>query len=157
MKRRKGGLSVDKWECIAENLQKARKKCGYSYQKLADKTGLSKSTLQRYESGAIRSLPLEKAEQLAQALNITPAELLGWHELNQYKELGDLDRLRELVEADREGRAHILPSSRENTCGKCGNFTRTPGCGYGECTLRPGLRPYQSRAKCKRYTEKALE
>lgn len=97
MKRRKGGLSVDKWECIAENLQKARKKCGYSYQKLADKTGLSKSTLQRYESGAIRSLPLEKAEQLAQALNITPAELLGWHEPNQYKELGNLDRLRELL------------------------------------------------------------
>ena len=26
-------------------------------------------------------------------------------ELNQYKELGDLDRLRELVQADREGRA----------------------------------------------------
>lgn len=58
----------------------------------------------------------------------------------------DLDRLRELVQADREGRVHILPSPRENTCGKCGNFTRTPGCGYGECTLRPGLRPYQSRA-----------
>lgn len=67
------------------------------------------------------------------------------------------DRLRELAQADWEGRVHILPSPRENTCGKCGNFTRTPGCGYGECTLRPGLRPYQSRAKCKRYTEKALE
>lgn len=66
-------------------------------------------------------------------------------------------RFVELAQADREGRAHILPSPRENTCGKCGNFTRTPGCGYGECTLRPGLRPYQSRAKCKRYTEKALE
>lgn len=78
-------------------------------------------------------------------------------ELNQYKELGDLDHLRELVQADREGHVHILPSPRENTCGKCGNFTRTPGCGYGECVLRPGLRPYQSRAKCKRYTEKALE
>lgn len=76
-------------------------------------------------------------------------EMLG----NDY----DLDRLRELVQADREGRVNILPSPRENTCGKCGNFTRTPGCGYGECTLRPGLRPYQSRAKCKRYTEKALE
>lgn len=102
-------MNVDKWECIAENLQKARKKCGYSYQQLADKTGLSKSTLQRYESGAIRSLPLEKAEQLAQALNITPAELLGWHELNQYKELGDFGRLRELVQADQEGRCVVLP------------------------------------------------
>ena len=104
---------MDKWECIAENLQKARKKCGYSYQKLADKTGLSKSTLQRYESGAIRSLPLEKAEQLAQALNITPAELLGWHELNQYKKLGNLDRLRELVQADREGTLLVIGSKIE--------------------------------------------
>lgn len=77
--------------------------------------------------------------------------------LREADKLGGLDRLRELVQADREGRAHILPSPREHTCGKCGNFTRTPGCGYGECTLRPGLRPYQSRAKCKRYTEKVLE
>lgn len=31
------------------------------------------------------------------------------HELNKYKELGDLDRLRELVEADRDGRCVVLP------------------------------------------------
>lgn len=31
------------------------------------------------------------------------------HELNQYKELGDLDRLRELVEADKAGRCAVLP------------------------------------------------
>ena len=30
-------------------------------------------------------------------------------ELNQYKELGDLDRLRELVQADKEGRCVVLP------------------------------------------------
>lgn len=101
-------MNVNRWKCIAENLQKARKKCGYSYQQLADKTGLSKSTLQRYESGAIQNLSLGKAEQLAQALNITPAELLGWHELNQYKELGDLNRLRELVQADWEGWCVVL-------------------------------------------------
>ena len=31
------------------------------------------------------------------------------HELNQYKDLGDLGRLRELVEADRDGRCVVLP------------------------------------------------
>lgn len=31
------------------------------------------------------------------------------HELNKYKELGDLDRLRELVEAGRGGRCVVLP------------------------------------------------
>lgn len=35
-------------------------------------------------------------------------------ELNQYKELGDLDRLRELVEADREGRCVVLPCKPSN-------------------------------------------
>lgn len=78
-------ISTPESKHIAENLQKARKKCGYSYQQLADKTGLSKSTLQRYESGAIQNLSLGKAEQLAQALNITPAELLGWQDLNGSK------------------------------------------------------------------------
>lgn len=31
------------------------------------------------------------------------------HDLNQYKELGDIDRLRELVEADKDGRCVVLP------------------------------------------------
>lgn len=33
------------------------------------------------------------------------------HELNQYKELGGLDRLRELVKADRDGRCVVLPKA----------------------------------------------
>lgn len=35
-------------------------------------------------------------------------------ELNQYKELGSLDRLRELVQADREGRCVVLPCKPSN-------------------------------------------
>lgn len=35
-------------------------------------------------------------------------------ELNQYKELGRLDRLRELVQADREGRCVVLPCKLGN-------------------------------------------
>lgn len=51
-------------------------------------------------------------------------------ELNQYKELGDLDRLRELVEADREGRCVMLstpmrpmickPNDTDVYCPRCG-------------------------------------
>ena len=36
-------------------------------------------------------------------------------ELNQYKKLGDLDRLRELVQADREGRCVVLPCKKGDT------------------------------------------
>ena len=48
-----------------------------SFQDLAVKTKLSKSTLQRYETGAIGSIPLDKLEILASALNVSPAYLMG--------------------------------------------------------------------------------
>lgn len=78
-------------------------------------------------------------------------------ELNQYKKLGDLYRLRELVQADREGRIHIIPIPERNTCGKCGNFVRVSGHTFGECKLRPNFMPHQSEVCCRRYFEKALE
>ncbi len=77
--------------------------------------------------------------------------------LREADKLGGLDRLRELVQADQENCVRILPLPRENTCGKCKNFVRESGCAYGECKLRPGLRPYQSRVKCRKYIEKEME
>ena len=52
----------------------------YSYQDLANKTGLSKSTLQRYETGGIGNLPLDKLEVIAKALDVSPAYIMGWEE-----------------------------------------------------------------------------
>lgn len=80
----------------------------------------------------------------------------------------DIDRLRELVQADREGRIKILPKSTENTCGTCENFLRIEGTKRGHCKLKPlvnsqyGMRynipfePSQSRKACKNY-ESALK
>ena len=47
-----------------------RLELGYSFQDLADKTGINKSTLQRYETGKTGKLPLDKAEVIAKALRI---------------------------------------------------------------------------------------
>ena len=38
---------------VAKRMKDRRTELGMSYQTLADRTGLSKSTLQRYETGAI--------------------------------------------------------------------------------------------------------
>ena len=54
-----------------------RLELGYSYQELADRTGLNKSTLQRYETGKTEKLPLDKAEIIAKALEIPVEYLLG--------------------------------------------------------------------------------
>lgn len=65
---------------VRERLRNKREERGMSYQDLADRTGISKSTLQRYETASIKSLPLDKLGILAQALGVSPAYLMGWDE-----------------------------------------------------------------------------
>lgn len=65
-------------EKIRKRIKERREELGYSYQTLADLTGMSKSTLQRYETGAIGNLPLDKLDVLAKALKCTAAHLMGW-------------------------------------------------------------------------------
>ena len=53
---------------------------------------------------------------------------MGWQELNQNKEHGDIDRLRELAQADREGRCVVLPFSVGACVYVAGKFSaRFPG------------------------------
>lgn len=65
-----------------QRIKERRMSLGLSYQRLADKTGLSKSTLQRYESGTIKNLPADKLSLLAAALETTPSYLMGWNEID---------------------------------------------------------------------------
>ncbi len=65
---------------IVARIKGQRQKLNLSFQDLADLTGMSKSTLQRYESGAIKNIPLSRVEILASALQTTPEYLMGWDE-----------------------------------------------------------------------------
>ena len=73
--------------------------------------------------------------------------------------------LRELVQAEKEGRLRILPASEGGTCRSCGHFKRIPGRNCGTCEVRPyytdrrghidthrgTFTPSQSRKCCKQY------
>jgi len=63
---------------IAQRLRARRTELGYSYQTLASLTGMSKSSLQRYETGDIMNIPLSRLETLSSALCVSPDWLLGW-------------------------------------------------------------------------------
>ncbi len=71
-------MSEDTMNEIVERLKRRRLELEYSYQDLADKTGLSKSTLQRYEAGAIKNIPLDKLQVLAKGLGVSPEWIMGW-------------------------------------------------------------------------------
>jgi len=65
-------------DLIIKRIKDRRVELGLSYQDIADATGLSKSTIQRYETGSIRKVPINQIKELARALHTTPSYLMGW-------------------------------------------------------------------------------
>lgn len=90
-----GTSNIEKAELIIKRIQERRLELNLSYQALADRTGLSKSTLQRYETGDIMNIPLSKIDILAQGLQTSPLYLLGWEDSPNNKEA-------EIIEAYRK-------------------------------------------------------
>lgn len=65
---------------ISYELKMRRKALNLTLEELAERVGTSKQTIHRYENGTITNIPPEKVEALANALNTTPAALMGWQE-----------------------------------------------------------------------------
>ena len=70
----------EKMQEIMTRMKKRREELNMSYQTLSDKVGISKSTLQRYETGYIKNMPVDKLEDIAKALNVSPSYLMGWED-----------------------------------------------------------------------------
>lgn len=60
---------------IGENIKKFRKENGISQQKLAELTGKSKSSIEKYESGKT-NIPMDVLKNIADALGVTVQELI---------------------------------------------------------------------------------
>lgn len=74
-------INVDpSMESIAKRIHDRRIELGYSYQDLASRTGMNKSSLQRYENGSISNVPLHRLKTIADALEVSPEWLMGWSE-----------------------------------------------------------------------------
>lgn len=70
-----------------------------SYQELEKKTGIKKSSLQRYASGVTSKIPLDVIEKLSVAFNVSQAYLMGWSE-NENLETNSPDKV-ELTEGEK--------------------------------------------------------
>ena len=83
---------------FGERIRKMRMELGITQEELATRMGyVSKSTITRIEQGT-RDIPQNKIVKFAEALNTTPAVLMGWIEEKEGKKndaLGDIvDKLR---------------------------------------------------------------
>ena len=65
---------------ISTKLHESIQRAGYSYGELAKLTGIPKSAIQRYATGATPKIPMDRLQLLANALNVSAQYLMGWEE-----------------------------------------------------------------------------
>lgn len=63
---------------VGARIKLRRKELGYSAERLAEIVGVSPATIYRYENNDIRNMGAGKLRPIADALNTTPATLMGW-------------------------------------------------------------------------------
>lgn len=71
---------------IGRNIYHARKLSGMTLEELSKHIGISRQTLSRYENGIIGNIPSDRIEKIAIALNVSPAQLMGWEEMSDSPE-----------------------------------------------------------------------
>lgn len=68
---------------IGDRIRHAREALQISQVDLAEKIGVSKQSLYKYENSIITNIPSDKIEAIAFHLKTTPAYLMGWEEKKQ--------------------------------------------------------------------------
>ncbi|MGT2866627.1 XRE family transcriptional regulator [Streptococcus fryi] len=63
---------------VGARIKARRIELGFNADWLAEKIGVSRSTIFRYEKGDIEKMPTETLEKIATVLNTTPAYFMGW-------------------------------------------------------------------------------
>ena len=61
-------------------VRKRRLEIGATLEEIGKAVGVSKATVQRWESGEIKNVRRDKIDRLADALQTTPSCLMGWEE-----------------------------------------------------------------------------
>lgn len=67
---------------IGQNIKFRRRSLDMTLEELAQKVGVSRQTLSRYETGVIGNIPYDKIEALSNALDVSPGYIMGWSDEN---------------------------------------------------------------------------
>lgn len=65
---------------IIERLHEVIEKSGMSYATLSEKTGIAKSSLQRYATGQLKRIPIDNIKKIADACHASARYIMGWEE-----------------------------------------------------------------------------
>ncbi len=83
---------------IGEKIKLLRENAKLSQGKLAEIANTTKQNIYKYEKGIITNIPSDRIELIANALNTTPAYLMGWNENLSEALVNDDEELTEYLE-----------------------------------------------------------
>lgn len=75
---------VDYNKALGKRITIARNNLDLTMKELGKLLKLHESTVQRYESGEIKRVDIEKVKEFARVLKVSPIYLLGWEESTEY-------------------------------------------------------------------------
>lgn len=65
---------------MSERIKERRKALGYTQEDLAEKLGLQKSAIAKYENGRVQNIKRSTILKMSTILECTPSYLMGWNE-----------------------------------------------------------------------------
>lgn len=75
---------------IGDRIKYYRKMAGLTQEELALKIGTQKQAINKYETGKVTNIPIERFQKMAEVLGVSPAELMGRKE-PQERAVSDLE------------------------------------------------------------------
>lgn len=105
------------YEEIGFKIKQKRKSLNLTQLDLAEKVGLTESSISRYESGKIATMPTSTIKRICNVLNIEPSELLGLTPQNSFEyDLKDI--LKEVEDLPYEIKKDLLETFKQqiNIC-----------------------------------------
>ena len=69
---------------IISRLRESVESSGFSYVELEKRTGIAKSSIQRYVSGTTKKIPIDAVQAISKAVGVPAEYILGWENPNKY-------------------------------------------------------------------------
>lgn len=93
---------------IHENIRKLREEHDLTLEEVGKRTGTTKQTIKRYETGEISSIPYDRIISLAECFGVTPSYLMGWECGDIQIEIDKADEDFRLIQMDKVLKAYAL-------------------------------------------------
>lgn len=100
---------------MSDRIKEQRLTMGFTQEELADKLGLQKSAVAKYENGRVENIKRSVISKMAEVLHCSPAYLMGWDEKDE-KPIDDFNMDKLTSEEKEEIRRYIkyVLSKRHN-------------------------------------------